>query len=149
MRIHFLGAAGSVTGSMHLLEVNGRRLLLECGLAQGRRKETFELNRNLPFDPATLDALVLSHAHIDHSGNLPSLARKRFAAAIYCTPATHDLCQYMLRDAAHIQESDVAYVNKRRGRQGKSLIEPLYTQADAEAILERFRSVPTTRPSSR
>jgi len=141
LRIQFLGAARTVTGSMHLVEVNGRRLLLDCGLAQGRRKESFELNRNLPFEPATLDAVVLSHAHIDHSGNLPSLSRRGFTGKIYCTPATHSLADYMLLDSAHIQETDVGYVNKRRARQGKKLFEPLYRREDAEAALRLFSSV--------
>ena len=141
MQLRFLGAARTVTGSMHLLEVNGRRLLLDCGLAQGRRKEAFELNRNLLFDPAALDAVLLSHAHIDHSGNLPSLPRRGFTGKIYCTPATRDLAGYMLLDSAHIQESDVAYVNKRRARQGKQLFEPLYARNDAEAVLRHFAAV--------
>lgn len=141
MHIQFLGAARTVTGSMHLVEVNGRRLLLDCGLAQGRRKESFELNRNLPFDPARLDAVVLSHAHIDHSGNLPLLSRRGFTGNIFCTPATRSLAEYMLLDSAHIQESDVIYVNKRRVRQGKNLFEPLYTRKDAEAVLHHFATV--------
>jgi metallo-beta-lactamase family protein len=126
---------------MHLVEVNGRRLLLDCGLAQGPRKESFERNRNLPFDPAALNAVLLSHAHIDHSGNLPSLPRRGFSGKIYCTPATRSLADYMLLDSAHIQESDVAFVNKRRARQGKKLFEPLYTREDAEVVLRHFSSV--------
>jgi len=141
LRIQFLGAARTVTGSMHLVEVNGRRLLLDCGLAQGPRKESFERNRNLPFDPASLDAVVLSHAHIDHSGNLPSLSRRGFTGNIFCTPATRSLADYMLLDSAHIQETDVGYVNKRRARQHKNLFEPLYTRKDAEAILHHFATV--------
>ncbi len=141
MRIEFLGAARSVTGSMHLLHVNGHRLLLECGLAQGKRKESFERNRNLPFDPAGLDAVILSHAHIDHSGNLPSLARTDFTGNIYATPATRNLCTHMLLDSAHLQESDVEYVNKQRAQQGKRLFEPLYTRPDALNILQHFVTV--------
>jgi len=146
MNIHFLGAARTVTGSMHLLEINGRRLLLDCGLAQGRRKQTFELNRNLPFRPADLDAIILSHAHIDHSGNLPSLVGSDFTGNIYTTPATRNLCTYMLRDSAHIQESDVAYVNKKRQRQGKNLFQPLYSQQDALDILRHFVGVDYYHP---
>jgi metallo-beta-lactamase family protein len=141
MRIHFLGAARSVTGSMHLLEVNGHKLLLECGLVQGRRKEAFERNRNLPFDPGTIDAILLSHAHIDHSGNLPSLAKTSFSGNVYATPATRNLCTYMLLDSAHLQESDVAHVNQRRARQGKRLFESLYTRREALDILRHFVAV--------
>ncbi|MGQ9517550.1 MAG: MBL fold metallo-hydrolase, partial [Anaerolineae bacterium] len=92
MEIHFLGAVRTVTGSMHLLEVNGFRLLLECGLFQGRRQESYERNRHFPFDPSSIDAMVLSHAHIDHSGNIPNLVRMGFRGPIYATPATRDLC---------------------------------------------------------
>ena len=129
MRITFHGAAREVTGSMHLIEVNGRRVLLECGLFQGRRADTYERNLHFPFDPATIDAVVLSHAHIDHSGNLPNLAHDGFTGNIWCTAATRNLCTYMLMDSGHIQEQDVLYVNKKRARQGEPLIEPLYTQA--------------------
>ena len=103
MIIQFWGAAQTVTGSMHLLEVGGHRLLLDCGLFQGRRKEAFERNRQLPFDASAIDAVVLSHAHIDHSGNLPSLVKSGFQGHIYSTSATRDLCAYMLADSAHIQ----------------------------------------------
>ena len=112
MKIAFLGAIRTVTGSMHLLTINGRRILLECGLFQGRRQESFERNRNLPFDASTVEAMVLSHAHIDHSGNVPNLVKAGFQGNIYSTFATRDLASAMLRDSAHIQEQDVAYVNK-------------------------------------
>lgn len=138
MRLEFWGAARDVTGSMHLLEVGGRRLLLDCGLYQGRRKDAFERNRRLPFDARSIDAVILSHAHIDHSGNLPSLVRAGFAGAIHATSATRDLSAYMLMDAAHIQESDVAYVNKIRRREGRRPFEPLYTQEDAQKTLRLF-----------
>ncbi|MSS71698.1 MAG: MBL fold metallo-hydrolase [Candidatus Latescibacteria bacterium] len=141
MQISFLGAARTVTGSMHLLEVAGRRILLDCGLFQGPRKEAFERNRRFPFDPKSIDAVVLSHAHIDHSGNLPTLVRAGFQGDIHATFATRDLCGAMLLDSAHIQESDVAYVNKRRGRQGKAPFEPLYTTPDAVRALTLFRGV--------
>lgn len=146
MQIQFWGAARTVTGSMHLLEVNGHKLLLDCGLYQGRRKEAFELNRNLPFDAREIDAVILSHAHIDHSGNLPSLVKSGFTGTIYATSATRDLDAYMLLDSAHIQESDVAYVNKRRARQGKRLFEPLYTRRDATDTLTHFATVEYRRP---
>jgi len=119
MEIRFLGAAQTVTGSQHLVSFNGSRILLDCGLFQGKRQESFERNRNLPFDAASVDALILSHAHIDHSGNIPNLVRSGFRGSIYCTFATRDLCSAMLRDSAYIQERDVEYVNKKRARQGQ------------------------------
>ena len=146
MQIQFWGAARSVTGSMHLLEVNGHRLLLDCGLYQGKRKDAFERNRNLPFDAREIDAVILSHAHIDHSGNLPSLVKAGFAGPIFATSATRDLDAYMLLDSAHIQEKDVAYVNKRREKQGKRLFEPLYTRRDAMDTLNHFTTVEYGRP---
>jgi len=141
MRVQFWGAARTVTGSMHLLEVGGRKILLDCGLYQGRRKEAFERNRSLPFDASEIDAVMLSHAHIDHSGNLPSLLRAGFRGGIYSTSATRDLCAYMLLDSAHLQEHDVRFVNKRRKKQGKKLFESLYTKEDALEALKLFRSV--------
>jgi len=141
MRVHFWGGARSVTGTMHMLTINGRHVLIDCGLMQGRRKEAFEINRNLPFQAEDVDAVLLTHAHIDHSGNLPSLVRAGFRGHIYATSATRDLAGLMLLDSAHIQEQDVAYVNKRRLRQGKHPFEPLYTQADVMAVLPLFRSV--------
>ena len=115
MRITFLGAAREVTGSMHLIEVNDQRVLLECGLYQGRRAETYERNLNFPFDPASIDAVVLSHAHIDHSRQYSQPHEGGFSGNIWCTPATRNLCTYMLMDSGHIQEQDVEYVNKKRG----------------------------------
>ncbi|MEI6210965.1 MAG: MBL fold metallo-hydrolase [bacterium] len=138
INLTFHGAARTTTGSMHLLEANGLRLLLDCGMEQGHRKEAFENNRKFPFDVAALDAVILSHAHIDHSGRLPLLARQGFRGRIFCTPATRDLCAVMLRDSARIQMNDVAYVNKRRQAEGKVLFEPLYTPEDVEAVLKRF-----------
>ncbi len=123
------------------MEVDGFRLLLDCGLKQGPRKKTFEENRNLPFDPASVDAVVLSHAHIDHSGNLPTLVKRGFSGKIFATKATADLCDIMLRDSAHIQEQDVKFVNKKRLRQGKTPFEPLYTAADIDPVMERFHRV--------
>ncbi|MFQ6100390.1 MAG: MBL fold metallo-hydrolase RNA specificity domain-containing protein [Anaerolineae bacterium] len=146
MEIHFLGAAQTVTGSQHLISVNGSRILLECGLFQGKRRESFERNRNLPFDSASVDVLILSHAHIDHSGNIPNLVRNGFRGSIYCTFATRDLCSAMLQDSAYIQEHDVAYVNRKRARRGLPPVEPIYTHADAIASLEHFVSVGYNRP---
>lgn len=142
MKITFHGAAQTTTGSMHLLEINKARVLLDCGLCQGKRKEAFERNRNLPFDPASIDSVLLSHAHIDHSGNLPTLARRGFKGKVFATPATHDLCEIMLHDSAYLQGKDVEYVNKKRLRQGKTPFEPLYGPRDVEAILKQFEAVP-------
>ena len=141
MRITFLGAAREVTGSMHLIEVNGQRLLLECGLYQGRRADTYARNLTFPFDPASIDAVVLSHAHIDHSGNIPNLAKQGFRGNIWCTGATRNLCTYMLMDSGHIHEQDVLYVNKKRVRNGEEPLEPLYTQRDVQNCLNQFIGV--------
>jgi len=138
MRITFWGAARTVTGSRHLLEVQGRSLLLDCGLVQGRRAEAEASNRHLPFEPDEIEAVLLSHAHIDHSGNLPNLVRQGFRGRIYATRATAGLCDPMLRDSAHIQERDVEFVNKRRARKHKPAKEPLYTLADVERTLPCF-----------
>ena len=139
MRIRFHGAAQTVTGSQHLLEVNGSRILLDCGLFQGRRSETYERNRNHPFDPASIDAVILSHAHIDHSGNLPHLVKHNFNGPIFATQATTDLADIMLRDSGHIQESDAMFVNKKRAKRGEAPIEPLYTIEDAEQVSSHFK----------
>lgn len=126
---------------MHLLEANGYKLLLDCGLYQGKRSEAYDRNKHLPFNAAEIDACILSHAHIDHSGNLPTLVKSGFAGRIVCTSATRDLCSTMLRDSANIQESDVAYVNKRREREGLAPFKPLYVLADVLATLRRFVSM--------
>ncbi|MCJ7513808.1 MAG: MBL fold metallo-hydrolase [Anaerolineales bacterium] len=131
MQLHFHGAARTVTGSRHLLQVNGHQLLLDCGLYQGRRSDTYQRNLNFPFEPQSVNAVILSHAHIDHSGNLPNLVRQGYSGPVYATPATTHLSDLMLRDSGEIQESDVDYVNKRRRRQGEPLVEPLYTAQDA------------------
>ena len=146
MKITFMGAAQTVTGSMHMLEVNGSRILLDCGLFQGRRKESFRRNRQLPFDARELDALILSHAHIDHSGNIPSLVRSGYTGNVYVTSATRDLCGAMLLDSGHIQESDAAHLNKRRRRRGEPPVEPIYSMADARASLQHFVSIDYRRP---
>jgi metallo-beta-lactamase family protein len=146
LEIQFMGAAQTVTGSQHLISVNGSRVLLDCGLFQGKRREAYERNRNLPFDAASIDTLVLSHAHIDHSGNIPNLVRSGFQGTIYSTFATRDLCSAMLRDSAHIQEQDTAYANKKRARKGQPPMEPIYTYDDAIASLEHFVSVGYDRP---
>ncbi len=142
MKIYFHGAARTVTGSQHLIEVNGHRLLLECGLYQGKRRETYKRNLNFPFDHKTIDAVVLSHAHIDHSGNLPNLAKKGYDGPVYATRATAHLAEIMLRDSGHIHESDARYVNKKRARRGEPPIEPLYTIEDAARVQNQLREVP-------
>lgn len=148
MKIEFQGAARTVTGSMHLLTVNGARILLDCGLYQGKRAESYERNSNLPFDPKSVDATVLSHAHIDHSGNLPTLVKNGFAGSIYATAATRDLCAAMLLDSAHIQEEDAQYLNKKRSRQDLPPVVPLYTVNDAAKSLKSFVSLGYDRPLS-
>ena len=142
MQLTFWGAARTVTGSRHLLELgNGKRLLLDCGLFQGRRAEADRLNRHLPFEAAGIDAVLLSHAHIDHAGLLPKLYRDGFRGRIYATHATYDLCSLMLLDSAYIQEKDIEFVNKLRGRRGEPPVSPLYRTEDAEAVLEHFVGV--------
>ena len=137
MEIQFFGGAREVTGSQHLLTVGGKKILLECGLFQGRRSETYRRNLNFSFDPAEIDILLLSHAHIDHSGNIPNLVKNGFTGKIVATGATVDLCQIMLRDSAYIQEKDAYYVNKRR-KKGEPEVEPLYRMEDAENALKQF-----------
>lgn len=145
MKITFHGAARTVTGSQHLLEVNGHRIMLDCGLFQGKRKEAFELNRQGFAGGNDVDAVVLSHAHIDHSGNLPSLVRRGFRGDIVCTPATRDLCAAMLMDSAFLQEKDVEFVNRRRARQGKRLFEPLYGKKDVVNAMQLFMGIGYSR----
>ncbi len=146
MKLQFWGAARTVTGSMHLLEVNGAKILLDCGLYQGKRKLSYERNLHFPFDPSDIDALVLSHAHIDHSGNIPNLVRQGFKGNIYATHATRDLCAAMLEDSARIQEQDIEFLNKKRRRKGEPPLEPLYTVQDALDTLPYFVSVSYGRP---
>jgi metallo-beta-lactamase family protein len=146
MKITFHGAARTVTGSQHLISLNGKRLLLDCGLYQGRRRETYERNLNFPFDPPSLDAVILSHAHIDHSGNLPNLVKQGFEGWIYATHPTKHLTDIMTRDSGHIQEYDAQFVNKKRARRGEPPIEPLYTVADAERAAWQLNGVEYDMP---
>ncbi|HEY9075010.1 MAG TPA: MBL fold metallo-hydrolase [Anaerolineaceae bacterium] len=146
MYITFNGAADSVTGSQYLLEVNGARLLLECGLFQGKRKDTYETNLNFRMPPDSIQAVILSHAHIDHSGNLPNLYKQGCTAPVYATPATADLADIMLRDSGHIQEADAAFINKKRMRRGEPPIQPLYTIEDGARVQQFFRGVNYGKP---
>lgn len=147
MEIEFVGAAQTVTGSMHVVRTARSTLLLECGLFQGRRAEAAERNRRLGVDPRTIDAVVLSHAHIDHSGLLPLLYRRGYRGPVYCTNATRDLCVAMLEDAAMIQASDARYVNKlaARGVPGILPIEPLYTLDDVVGLIGLMEGLPYHR----
>jgi len=146
MRILFAGAARTVTGSQHLLEFDGARLLLDCGLYQGRRRESNERNRNLPFDPRGVDAMILSHAHIDHAGNIPTLVKNGFRGGITCTSATRDLCSVMLRDSARIQEADADFLNRKYAEQLDEPIAPLYTETDVLKALSHFRTLDYHQP---
>jgi metallo-beta-lactamase family protein len=140
MKLSFHGAAQTVTGSMHLVEVNGSRLLLDCGLFQGRRKEAFEKNRRFPFDVTTIDAVILSHAHIDHSGNLPNLVKQGFNGPIYATPATAHLTDLMVRDSGHIQERQAESTSFHNAKRGEPPVDPLYTEEEAERVKPLLRS---------
>jgi|SRR5579871_551420 len=142
MKLTFWGAAQTVTGSMHQLEADGKRYLLDCGMYQGRRKEAEQRNRHFPFAASSIEAVLLSHAHIDHSGNLPLLVKNGFGGAIYATPATADLAQPMLLDTAHIQEKDAEFLNKRKNLRGEGEIDPLYTTEDAQKTVPLFQPVP-------
>jgi len=141
MKIEFLGAARTVTGSQHLLHVNGKKILLECGMFQGKRSEMYEKNQRFRFNPWEIDALILSHAHIDHSGNIPNLVKHGFNGPIYATSATVDLCRIMLRDSAHLQEKDIEWVNKKRAKKHEDPLEPLYTMEDAEKCMHLFQGL--------
>jgi metallo-beta-lactamase family protein len=140
MDLSFHGAAQTVTGSRHLISINGSRMLLDCGLFQGRRQETLDRNLHFSFDPTSVDAVVLSHAHIDHCGNLPSLVAQGFQGKIHATHTTRHLTDILLQDAAHIQELDAEFLNKRLAKRGEPLIRPLYTTAQASAVSTRLVS---------
>ena len=142
MKIAFHGAARTVTGSKHLITLkNGKRLLLDCGMFQGMGRDTDALNRDFGFDAASVDMMVLSHAHIDHSGLIPKLVKDGYKGKIWCTPPTKDLAALLLDDSAEIQESDVAYSNKRRKANGEPLLQPLYTKDDVVRAIQRFAAV--------
>ncbi len=138
MKLSFHGAARSVTGSRHMIEVPGFRMLLDCGMFQGRREEAVRKNRELGFDPKSLGAVLLSHAHIDHSGALPVLPRQGFSGKVYLTRASADLAGIMLEDSARVQQNDCRYVNKHEKRRGKTCIQPLYDGDDVRKIVRKF-----------
>ena len=142
MRITSYGAAQTVTGSKHLLEVNGKRVLFDCGMFQGARKESEARNRELPFDPASLDAVVVTHAHIDHTGVLPVLTKHGYRGPIFSTPATRDLCSVMLLDSAHIQARDAEWLSKK----DRAFVAPLYDDDDVHETMRRFVSLPYDMP---
>src|SRR5690625_972112 len=149
MKLTFWGAARNVTGSMHLLELqNGKKLLLDCGLFQGRRAEANAINGTFPAEASAIDAVLLSHAHIDHSGMLPGLYRAGFRGRIFATHATYDLCALMLMDSAYIQQSDAGFYNKKFRKKGEPPVEPLYTKDDAERTLELFVGIGYRAPFS-
>jgi metallo-beta-lactamase family protein len=146
MKIRFLGAAREVTGSKHLITIeNGKKILLDCGMFQGKGLETDAMNRNLGFDPEDIDHIILTHAHIDHSGLIPYLYKLGFRGSVVCTDATRDLCAIMLADSGHIHESDVKWFNKRRVAKGLEPVEPIYTEKEARACMELFISVAYNR----
>ncbi len=144
MRISFHGAAHTVTGSQHLLEINGKKLLLDCGIYQGKRSVAYERNLRFRYDPTAVDAVILSHAHIDHSGNLPNLVKQGYEGAIWATRATKDISTVMLADSGRIQESDAEFVNKKRAQRDEEPVEPLYTEQDAEAAAGMLTGVDYT-----
>lgn len=142
MKLSFHGAARTVTGSKHLIHLeNGSKILMDCGMFQGLGKETIELNKTWGFSPASVDCVVLSHAHIDHIGLLPKLVKDGFKGPVYCTGATADLAQILLQDSARIQESDVRHINKKRARDGKEPYDPLYTEEDAALVQSRLKTL--------
>ena len=147
MKIQFLGAAQEVTGSKHLITTdNGTTILLDCGMYQGKGIETDQDNRQLGFDPKDIHYLILSHAHIDHSGLIPYIYSQGFRGKIYCTPATRDLCQLMLQDTAFIQEQDVRWYNKKMDRLHKPKIKPLFDTNHAQQVMKLFRTIPYDTP---
>ncbi|MGB1657308.1 MAG: MBL fold metallo-hydrolase RNA specificity domain-containing protein [Longimicrobiales bacterium] len=146
MRLTFWGAAQTVTGSLHMLEFGDTRLFMDCGLFQGRRSEAGRMNSEFPAHATTVDFVLLSHAHIDHSGLLPKLYRDGFRGRVFATAATRDLCTSMLADSAHIQAKDAQWVNKRERRRGGDMVEPLYTAEDVEGLLELFVDVAYDEP---
>src|SRR5512133_3586484 len=142
MKIKFIGASREVTGSKFLMTAAGKRILLDCGMFQGKGLETDSMNRELMLDPSVIDHIILTHAHIDHSGLIPYLYRLGFRGSIICTSATRDLCSIMLADSAFIQEHDTKTFNKRRTKKGLQLVTPIYTTEDAKECMNLFIGVP-------
>ncbi|MBQ1356795.1 MAG: MBL fold metallo-hydrolase [Solobacterium sp.] len=138
MKLYFIGADREVTGSCHVLEVNGKYIMLDCGLEQGR---DIYVNEDLPVPAAEIEAVLLSHAHIDHAGLLPKLVKDGFHGTIWCTDATKQLSEIMLKDSAHIQESEVEWANRKAKRSGHKQVQPLYTVEDAEIAMQYFKDV--------
>ncbi|MBK7172209.1 MAG: MBL fold metallo-hydrolase [Bacteroidales bacterium] len=146
MKIKFLGAAREVTGSKHLITTGqGKKILLDCGMFQGKGMETDAMNRNLGFDPSEIDHIILTHAHIDHSGLIPFVYKLGFRGSVICTNATRDLCAIMLADSGHIQEHDVKWFNKRRTDKGLDPVEPIYTESEAKLCMELFIGIAYNR----
>ena len=141
MEIQFVGATKEVTGSCHLLKVGGHKILLDCGLIQGRRKDEARNREPFPFNPGEIDAVVLSHAHIDHSGRIPLLVKAGFKGPVYTQKASRDLCRIMLKDSGYLQEKDAEWDNRKRERKGLSLVEPLYTLDDAQVAMHQFKGI--------
>lgn len=144
-KLTFHGAAGQVTGSSHIVQANGRTILLDCGLFQGRRQHSWELNHHHAVPPQTVHAVVVSHAHIDHTGRLPLLVRDGFGGVIHTTPATRDLCALMLVDSAHIQQEDARWLNKKRKGDDVPDVAPMYTEDDAVQAVQQMQSSPIGR----
>ena len=143
MRLDFLGATEEVTGSKFLLTTqDGVKILLDCGMYQGKGLETDAMNRDLGFDPTQIDIVLLSHAHIDHAGLIPYIYKLGFRGKVFCTPATRDLCAIMLADSGRIQEADARQFNKKKERVGKTPIEPIYNEKDAVECMRTFISIP-------
>ena len=141
MYIEFHGAAGEVTGSCHLISVAGRRVLLDCGMVQGSRKSEARNALPFPFDPASIDAVILSHSHIDHSGRIPFLVKSGFNGPVYTQKASRDLCRIMLKDSAYLNEREAEWENRKRERKGLKLVEPFYTVQDAQAAMRQFKGI--------
>ncbi|NIP72712.1 MAG: MBL fold metallo-hydrolase [Gammaproteobacteria bacterium] len=142
MFLQFWGAAGEVTGSCHLVEAGGRRVLIDCGLIQGPPEREARNREAFPFDPRTVDAVILTHAHLDHSGRLPLLVKNGFSGPIYTHRATRDLCRIMLKDAAYLNEKEAQWTNRKRQRKRLPPVEPLYVTADATNAMRRFHGLP-------